>query len=169
MFRYCLSTLVTLFSLTFALPASAEHWPTLEEYVDDCVLIVFCRTEIQNDEIRYKVMETWKGVYAPELFCHKPEEGYLYTSAWHGNESPASGREVIFFFTPHNHPQWADGRLDHHSTTFVVTNGKLIWASTADWGRREYTLEEFRTKIKERVRSEYARAVKAQVLKAQGR
>src|SRR5262245_10515279 len=103
----------------------AEYWPSLEQYVSSCVLIVHCRTESQGKEVRYKVIETWKGVYSTDLFYHKPPEGYLYTGTWHGNESPADGREVVFFFTAHNHPLWTKGLLLDHSTTFTIADGKL--------------------------------------------
>jgi len=155
--------------LAIALPVRAESWPTFEEYVDSCVLVAYCRTELDKNRLRYKVIETWKGVYSPDLFYHKPEEGYLYTNTWHGNESPEDGKEIVFFFTYRNHPLWSEGRLVSHSTAFVVANGKLVWASTADGGGKEYGLAEFRSKVLERVRTEFAKAAKTQVLKAQGK
>ena len=78
---------VSLLCSVLAVPARAEYSPALPQYVDSCVLIVLCRTERYKDGFRYKIEETWKGVYTPDLFYHKPDEGYLYTGSWHGNEN----------------------------------------------------------------------------------
>ena len=137
--------------------ASGETWPTLHQYVDSSVLIVLCRTERSKDGFRYKVEETWKGVYTPALFYHTPEEGYLYTGSWHGNEGQKEGVQTVFFFTAGNHPSWTNGKLLEHSTSFRVADGKLIYASTSDSGiRKEYTLTDFRKAITERVRQNFA-------------
>src|SRR5262245_5087522 len=85
-------------AVLLATPSLAETWPTLEDYVRQCVLIVKCQTEVKDNTIRYRVVETWKGQYSPDLFHHKPPEGYLYTGTSHGNGNPTDGREVIFFF-----------------------------------------------------------------------
>lgn len=132
-----------------ATPSSAESWPTLEDYVRRCVLIVKCRTEVKDKAVMYRVLETWKGKYSPDLFHHKPAEGYLYTNTWHGNEGPTEGREVIFFFTNSNQPAWTKGKLLHHSTSFVITGGKLVYASTDRGGlRKEYTVEDFKKAVR---------------------
>jgi hypothetical protein len=127
---------------------SAETWPPLETYVDRCVLIVKCKTEVNEKTVKYRVVETWKGKYSPDSFYHKPPEGYLYSGSWHGNEAPTDGREVIFFFTPDNHPTWTKGKLLDHSTCFVVEDGKVIYASTSRSGeRKEYTVDAFKKAI----------------------
>jgi len=147
----------------------AESWPTHEQYVDSCVLIVLCRAEVKDNKVSYRILETWKGVYSPDLFYHKPPDGYLFTGTWHGNDSPKDGRESVFFFTAHNHPLWTKGLLLDHSTNFVISNGKLTYASTGNPGEsRDYTVTEFRSAIQQLVRAEYAKKVKDQVNKAQG-
>ncbi len=167
--RYRLRTLLIVVAICSTSPALAELWPTFEKYVGDSALIVHCRTEIKNERVRFKIIETWKGVYSPELFYYTPEEGYLYTGYWHGNESPKDAGEVIFFFTIRNQPRWTEGKLLDHSTAFVVTNGKLIWASTADFGRQEYTLAEFRVKVLNQARLNFAAATKAKILEEQAK
>lgn len=127
--------------------AHAETWPSLETYVKWCVLIVKCKTEVEGNEVKYKVVEVWKGKYSPDLFYHRPPDGYIYTGTWHGNDAPTDGREVIFFFTNNNHPSWTRGKLLDHSTSFLVKDGKLIYASTNFGLRKEYTVEEFKKAI----------------------
>ena len=147
----------SLFCSILSVSTRSESWPTLAYYVDSCVLIVLCRTERYEDGFRYKLEETWKGVYTPDLFYHKPDEGYLYTGSWHGNEKQKEGLQTVFFFTSSNHPAWTKGKLLDHSTSFQITDGKLTYASTGDFGiRREYTLPEFRKVITDRVRELFA-------------
>lgn len=149
--------LASLIAFAFAIIAGvarAETWPTLPQYVDDCVLIVLCRTERFKDGFRYKIEETWKGVYSPALFYHTPDEGYLFTGSWHGNESQKEGVQTVFFFTAGNHPSWTKGKLLDHSTSFQVAGGKVIYASTGF--PKDYTLSDFRKAISERVRQSFA-------------
>lgn len=149
-----------------ALPraASAEVWPTLNNYVDQCVLIVLCRTEPFKDGFRYKIEETWKGVYSPELFYYKPDEGYLYAGSWHGNEGQKGGARTVFFFTASNSPDWAKGKLVDHSTSFQIKDGKLTYALTGDWGvPKDYTVEEFRKAILERGRRKLSAKPRLQI------
>jgi hypothetical protein len=144
------SMLVVATAMVVVVPTrgSAETWPSLETYVNQCVLIVKCRTEFKEKTVRYRVVETWKGRYSPDLFYHKPPAGYLYSGTWHGNESSSEGREVIFFFTADNQPAWTKGKLLDHSTSFVVKDGKVIYASTDRSGyRKEYTVAAFKKVI----------------------
>ena len=140
---------VSLFLLAclFYWPCFAETWPPLKNYVELCTLIVRCKTEVEGKTVKYKVEESWKGKYSPELFHKKPPTGYLFTNSWHGNESPVSGREVIFFFTNSNQPSWTKGKLLSHSTSFVVNEGKVVYASTNFSMRKEYTVDDFKKKI----------------------
>jgi len=138
--------LTTISILLIATASYAELWLPLEKYVETCSLIVLCKTELKGDKVQYKVIETWKGEYSPELFYYTPPEGYLFTNTWHGAESPSGGKEIIFFFTNNNQPNWADGKLVSHSTAFSITDGKLIYASTS-MERKEYSLEEFKDAI----------------------
>lgn len=144
------STLVVATAMVLVVPTrgSAETWPALKTYVDQCVLIVKCRTEVQDKMVKYRVVETWKGTYSPDLFYHKPPKGYLSTGTWHGKERPSEGREVIFFFTEDNQPDWTKGKLLDHSTCFVVKDGKVIYAPTDPFGyRKEYTVAGFKKAI----------------------
>jgi hypothetical protein len=128
--------------------ALAETWLPLDTYVRLCVLIVKCKTEVKDEKVQYKVDDVWKGKYSPDMFYHRPPDGYLYTSTWHGNDKPTDGREVIFFFTNDNHPSWTKGKILDHSTSFVVSDGKVVYASTADDDlRKEYSVVEFKNAI----------------------
>jgi hypothetical protein len=128
-----------------ASPSRAETWPTLDEYVESCALIVKCRTEVGKG---YRVVETWKGTYSPDLFAHRPPDGFVLTNNWHRNGEVADGREVMFFFTYSDHST----KLGAHSTAFHVKNGRVVYASTS-WGmQQEFTVEEFRRAIRSIVR-----------------
>jgi hypothetical protein len=142
-------------------PARAERWPDLQTYVKECSLIVYCKTEVKDRTVRYRVVESWKGEYRPDLFYHRPPPGYLYTGTWHGNEGPADGREVIFFFTADNQPAWANGKLLDHSTSFVVSGGKVVYASTNFGMRREYTVPEFKKAVLDAAKGQRADPVAA--------
>lgn len=141
-------------------PARAELWPDLAHYVEWSDLIVYCRAEVEGQEVRYQVVEVWKGEYRPDRFHHQPPVGYLYTGTWHGNEDPADGREVVFFFTDRQ-PGRTGGKLRDHSTAMVVTGGKVVYAPTDHSGGTEYTLPEFRAFVRAAVRWQGARAVAA--------
>ncbi|MEO0509418.1 MAG: hypothetical protein AAF065_06135 [Verrucomicrobiota bacterium] len=157
-------TFLVLFAILGAKESRGETWPTLEMYVDWCVLIVLCETEEFDEGVRYKVKEQWKGVYSPDLFHHKPEEGYLYANTWHGNEKPKAGEQTVFFFTAGNHPVWTKGRLLDHSTSFRVIDGKVIYASTGNWGvRKEYSINDFRKEVARHLRAQYAESVRLKV------
>ena len=128
-------------------------WPPLSDYVKECCLIVRCKTEVKPTGVRYRVLETWKGKYSPELFYRTPPEGYLFTNDSHGNGSPADGREIVFFFTNGNQPAFANGKLENHSAAFVVTDGNVVYASTSlpeDAGgfRKKCTLQGFKAAVK---------------------
>lgn len=123
--------------------------PSLETYVDQCVLIVRCKTERQEGKFQFRVLETWKGKYSPDLFYDNPPMGYLYAERTQGNDSPAERREVIFFFTARNQPVFAKGKLVVHSTCFNVNDGKLGYASNTDPGvdPDEYKMDAFKKAI----------------------
>src|SRR6186713_535569 len=126
----------------------AESWPSLEDYVNDCVLIVKCKTE-EAGKFQYRVLETWKGKFSPDLFVFSdtPPEGCLYAHQNHGNERPRQGREVIFFFTKRNQPDFAKGKLEHHSTCFNIEDDKLLYATNSDFDEKEYTVEQFKKAV----------------------
>jgi hypothetical protein len=125
-------------------PADAEQWPTLEEFVEECVLIVRCRTD-ERDIRQHRVLETWKGQYSPELFVTPPPDGFVIADDAHGNANPVGGREIVFFYTRHNQP--ASGKLQSHSTALPIAGGKVIYAPTSDSLRKEYSIGGFRVAV----------------------
>ena len=149
--RTTFSVAVLLSGCLFVQAAHAELWPTLEKYVDQCVLIVKCKTDMQN-VFRYKVLETWKGKYSPDLFDKQPPNGYIFADGGHGNDNPKAGRELVFFFTMHNQP--SSGKLQSHSTAFPIEDGKIVYASTNNNLRKEYTVKDFKAAISKIVRQQ---------------
>lgn len=139
--------LIVAATLLVSAVARAETWIGLNNYVKSCDLIVLCRTEVKAGSVKYRVSETWKGEYRPDLFYHKPSTGFLHTGEWHGNESPTDGREIIFFFDGGSQPEWTKGKLLDHSTSFVVTDGKVVYAATDRNLRQEYSVADFKKAI----------------------
>ncbi len=148
--RQIVSLLVVAIAMVAVSPnhAVAEDWPSLEDYVDECVLIVKCKTE-RKVKFQYQVLETWKGKYSPDLFLFDdtPPEGCLFAHQNAGNDRPRNGREVIFFFTRRNQPVFAKGKFEHHSACFNIEDGKVIWAETSEFDAKEYTVDEFKRAI----------------------
>lgn len=143
-------------------PARAGSRPGLAEYVELFDLIVLCRTEVEGPAVRYRVVEVWKGEYRPDRFHYPPPDGYLRAGTGRGNEDPAEGREVVFFFGERHQPGWAGGKLVDHSAAFVVTGGSIVYPSfRRNRGAAEYTLPEFRAFIRAAVRWQRTHAVAA--------
>ncbi len=133
----------------------AEMWPELDEYVNDCDLIVRAKTMSKiagkdhlNDKFSFRVLETWVGNYDPKDFRHTSPQGYIFArDGEHGVNNVKIGQEIIFFFTQNNQPTFANGKFESHTTAFPVTKGKIVYAATNPNMRREYTLIEFKQKI----------------------
>lgn len=142
---FVLAMVVMAFTPDFVL---SENWPSLEKYVEECVLIVKCKTE-KKAKFQYRVLETWKGEYSSDLFLFydTPSEGCLFAHQNHGNDRPRNGREVIFFFTKRNQPVFAGGKLEHHSACFNIEDGKVIYAENSDFDEKEYTVDAFKKAI----------------------
>jgi hypothetical protein len=111
-----------------------ELWPSLDAYVEECVLIVKARTEVAHDGIlTFRVLETWKGKYDPQDFVRTTEDGRFFAAQHEHGVEVADGQEVVFFFTPLN--QLVPGKLSRHSTAFPIRDGKVTYATTSDWLR----------------------------------
>ena len=54
---------------------------------------------------------------------------------------------MIFFFTKRNQPDFAKGKLEHHSTCFNIEDGKLLYAKDSDFDEKEYTVEQFKKAV----------------------
>ena len=127
-------------------PCFAESWPTLENYVEKCVLIVKAKTTVEQDgRLTFRVIETWKGRYDPQDFVETAEDGRFFASQHEHGVDVVAGQEIVFFFTRHNQP--IEGKLSRHSTAFPIRNGKLTYASTSDWLKQEFTIAEFKKRI----------------------
>jgi transcriptional regulator with XRE-family HTH domain len=136
----------------------AESWPTLDEYVKRCDLIVLCETEIVDEQPIFKVTEEWKGKYKTTDFnehlqARVPNPGYLPAGlGLHSGGKSYARQKVVFFFTH------AKEKYNGSSTSFDVRGGKLIYAETGWPGmRKEYTLNEFKKAILATVKSEKER------------
>lgn len=129
--------------------ASAETWPNLSEYVEDCILIVKAQQvgafpEVENGDLTFKVLETWKGLFDPhDLSCTTPD-GFIIASQGEHGVKVARGQKIIFFFTRRNQPT---NKISGHSTAFPIASGRITYASTSWDLRREYTVKEFHAAI----------------------
>lgn len=141
---YCLTSLL----------GRAETWPSLEDYVRDCALIVKARqvgpfTDRDGAMLTFEVLESWKGQFDPKLFATVTPEGYLRAGQGEHGVNVVAGQEIIFFYTRRN--QSEDG-FAHHSTSFPIEDGKVVYGRTSDGGARfpkTYTVEEFKKKIQD--------------------
>ena len=141
-----------VFSLAFCVEvAHVEKWPTLDDYVAHCTLIVLCETEFRDDKPIFKVAETWKGQFEIKDFnellqARAPGPGYLPAGlGLHSGRKSHPKQNVVFFFTgdPKKIP------YDGSSTSFDVREGKLIYGETGDSGVwREYTLKQFKCEVR---------------------
>lgn len=131
--------------------AHAELWPSLDDYVARCTLIVLCETEFQDDSPVFKVVETWKGDFDLKHFneflqTRASGPGYLPAGlGLHSGRQSHLKQNVVFFFTgdPTKRP------YDGSSTSFDVRGGKLIYGETGNPGvPKEYTLKQFKREVK---------------------
>lgn len=152
-----LAGVVALAAALFPGSLHAESRPPLDKCVKRCILIVKCKVEIKDDIIKYRVLESWKGNYRPELFYHEPPEGYLYPRGQDIKagriSNPKDGQEVIFFYSDNAVSAVKKGKIfnDGHDDSFAVVNGKVVYALNSRFetiGDREvYSLEEFKKAI----------------------
>lgn len=131
--------------------SEAEEWPTLPEYVNDCVLIVKARTVVlSNGSLTFRVIENWKGTYDPSMMARTTTDGRFFATPGEHGVNVFDGQEIIFFFTRHNQPN--PPLLSRHSTAFPIVGGQIIWASTSDSDRRVYTVRQFQQLINSAMR-----------------
>lgn len=146
--------------LTGPAPARAEMTLGVNLQVEMSALVIYCQAEIKGGMVRYRVLETWKGEYHPNLFRDRPPAGYLYTGEWHGNDNPVAGREVVFFFSAESGK--INGKFSDHSTAYVVTNGKVAVPATTGvtWSGQteEWTLADFKKAVLAAVKQQRAYA-----------
>lgn len=150
----------TLVRPTFAEgpPARGDGRPPLGTLVRQSDLIVLCRIEVKEGMVRRRVVETWKGTYAPESFLRPPVAGYLYRDSPETSSHiapPRDGRQVIYFFRRDK-----EGKFDRHDDWFVVVRGNVMYDGVynlrkhpkAIEDRIVYPLEEFKAEIVAAVR-----------------
>ena len=138
--------------------ARAERWPSLDSSVSDCVLIVKARTVFEGTDntVTFKIEESWKGKYAPDMLKNTTKDGRYVTYKGKHGVNVVDGQEMVFFFTRHNHP--GTGPLDSHSTAFPVKDGKIVYASTSEVHWKEYTVGEFKKAIIALIEKQAARS-----------
>jgi hypothetical protein len=125
----------------------AELWPTLEDYVVKCVLIVKAKTIVgQDGELTFGVLENWKGLYDPSDFRRTTEDGRFFAGQGEHGVNVFDGQEIVFFFTRDN--QASNGKLASHSTALSIRHGTLVYTSTSENGlRQQFTVEDFKAQI----------------------
>ena len=130
----------------------AESKPPVEKVAQRGVLIVKCKTEIKDEMVNYRVLESWKGKYGPELFYVKPRDGYLYL---HGVDAKGlggvkDGQEVIVFYSDNALSGDSDnkGKIDahRHDDVLPVVAGKVVW-QPGEPHSTVYTLEELKKAV----------------------
>jgi hypothetical protein len=125
----------------------AETWPSIVDYVRDCVFIVKAKTITENGDKRaFEITEVWKG---DRNILPLDADGNYRGSQNHHGIDVVKGEEIVFFFTRHNQP--AEGKLQSHSTAFPIRAGKIVYAKTSDSDdlRKEYTPDEFKQSVDE--------------------
>jgi len=143
--RRSLATAALAAVLLLAGSARAESWPTLQDYVADCVLIVLAETHAEpGGALSFEVLESWRGQYTPGAFAHPRPDGRFTASQGEHGVDVVDGQQIVFFFTRHNQP--VPGKLSRHSTAFPVVAGTLVRASTS-MERKEYSLPAFKTAV----------------------
>lgn len=144
--------------LTASAPGRAEVTVGVNVETELSALVVYCQTEIKGGMVRYRVLETWKGEYRPDLFYYRPPAGYLYTVDWHGNDNPVAGGEVIFFFSAESQSGNINGKFSDHMAAHVVANGKVtVPARYGFTGQtEEWTLADFKKLVLQTVKHERA-------------
>lgn len=133
---------------------TAKEVPSLEQMAAQSVLIVRCKVEVAGEKLKYRVLETWKGEYSPDLFHIPPVAGYLYGEGFRRSSpiaDPHEGKETLFFFTEHNQPADQGRKLTGHDYWLVVNNGKVVFTTTeprtGSQKREVYALEDFKQAI----------------------
>ena len=143
----CAAVLVA--GLTMTASAFAELWPTLDDYVSRCVLIVKARATHdanENEMCTFEVLESWKGHFDAAGFATGMAQGNVVRARQgeHG-VNVTRGQEIVLFYTRHNQP---GEKLLFHSTAFPINDGTITYAATNYGGlREEMTVEGFKQRI----------------------
>jgi len=139
--------------LLWATSAVAESRPPLASVVRRNLLIVKCQVEIKDNLLNYRVLETWKGNYSPEIFEQQPPKGYVLARPQKVGAARDSmdGREVILFYSDnalagsaHKPRKLNAYRMDD---SIPILDGKVRWEIERDLGGEEYTLAEFKKAV----------------------
>jgi hypothetical protein len=135
--------LAALFVFLLALPARAEIWPSLEDFVGMSVAIVKARTvAAHGDDREFAITELWAG--SLEEIEVNDRGNYLALQGEHG-ATVEMDQEIVFFFTRSN--QRPNAKIERHSAAFAIAEERLIYAPTSDDHRREYTVEQFKETV----------------------
>ena len=138
------------------LPSTGRAAATLplESLVEFCPLIVKCRIERDDRGLRYRVLETWKGTYSPDLFAVSPSDGYFRPNHW-PVRNPTEGQEIILFFNDNPYGSMLRG----DAASFPVTDGTIMYDSSDLFGATRYTVEGFKREVLGYVHSDARGAV----------
>jgi hypothetical protein len=126
----------------------------LKSLVEFSPLIVKCRFERDDRGLRYRVLETWKGTYSPDLFAVSPSDGYFRPNHW-PVRNPTEGQEIILFFTANPYGSMLRGG----AASFPVTDGMIVYDSSDIFGGTRYTVAGFKREVLSYVHSDARGAV----------
>lgn len=146
---FCAVALVAVLSLASSGVVHAESTLSVEQVAKRAVLIVKCRMEIKGGVANYRVLESSKGQYSPDLFYLKPIEGYLYSHGFDvkGISGVKDGQEVVLIYSDNSVSGDPDnkGKIRAHSpdSTLPVEDEKIVWAH-GEFESTVYKLDELK-------------------------
>ncbi len=123
-----------------------DSWPSLPDYVRKCVVIIMARTAVTDGKrCEFEITEVWKGT--TDILPLNDHQRYVEWQGTHGIKV-TNGQDIVFFFTRHNQPP--TGKVRGHSTSFPVSKGKIVYASSSESSlTEEMTIADFKKRILE--------------------
>lgn len=123
-------------------PTATRRLPvTFDVLLRHAVLVVHGRAEKVGGRILLRVVDVWRGTYAPAEFERQPPPGYLDVRA--GPKLVSPGTEYVVFW---NRLNQARGGLRQFELV-PVQDGKLSRSLGRGHGREELTLAELKARV----------------------
>jgi hypothetical protein len=140
--------LAILAVLVLAPAARAELWAPLEDFVGKCVVIVKAKAVGESGDWReLAVVEVWIG---SRDAIQLNDRGNYMSLKGEAGVNVETGQEIVIFFARDSE---RGGKLTRHGAAFPIVDGKLVYASTSDDYRAEYTVADFKRTVIEIARA----------------
>ena len=141
-----LAPVLTCLLLANAGRLHAEAWPTLQQYVAKCILVVQARVVSQDsDAVVFEVEESWTGHFDPRDHDNATSDGKIALHLEHGLVDVHDGQTIVLFFTADD--RRPGEKISRHSTAFPVRDGKIVYASTSSDLWQEFSLPDFKKAV----------------------